>query len=301
MSGMETFEEVFASEEVGIPAGSRTHFRHSGNQAPRRDLTAAEFDELLAEASVGDRVPSPRPTPVTWDRTGLGAEEVVDLVGRLPFQGNEDHYRRRRRSTRALLSWLAQFEGATWQERWINGGLEDVQRTWADQVVSSYHNGDARSRRALTCEIHTGMMAVLVGQIIRPAYRWLLAQHFNFTLGQVRRMIDPEGFARLEAHCDKTDRTGQHRAGALNCVSMILLNKGGQVAEITVDDCVEFAAAMRVSHRAARHVTLFYTLLFEMGILGEDAPPTLNAARSAGQRSVQQMVDSYRIASPARA
>lgn len=131
----------------------------------------------------------------------------------------------------------------------------------------------------VTCEnvnYIKALMALLVGQVIRPAYRRLLAQHFNFTLGQgqTRLMIDPDGFAQLEAHCDKTDRTGQCRTGAMNCVAMILLNKGGRIADITVDDSVEFAAAMRVSHRAARHVTLFYTLLFEMGILGDDAPPS---------------------------
>ncbi|MFD9472137.1 tyrosine-type recombinase/integrase [Streptomyces goshikiensis] len=294
----ETFEEVFASDEIGVPADRRTQFRHSGHQAPRRDLTAEEFAELLAEASVGDRVPTPRPTPVTWDRTELDSEAVVILISGMPFRGGPDHLKRRRRATRSLLSWLSQFEGSTWQECWINAGLEDIQRGWVDQVVASYPDPEHRSIRSLTCEIHTGMMAVLVAQIIRPSYRWLLAQHFNFTLGQVRRMIDPDGFARLEAHCDKTDRTGQNRIGAMNCVSMILLNKGGRIADITVDDCVEFAAAMRVSHRAARHVTLFYTLLFEMGILGEDAPPTLAAARSPGQRTVQQMVDSYRIVSP---
>ncbi|WP_329164226.1 MULTISPECIES: hypothetical protein [unclassified Streptomyces] len=142
----------------------------------------------------------------------------------------------------------------------------------------------------MTCEnvnYIKALMALLVGQVIRPAYRRLLAQHFNFTLGQgqTRLMIDPDGFAQLEAHCDKTDRTGQCRTGAMNCVAMILLNKGGRIADITVDDSVEFAAAMRVSHRAARHVTLFYTLLFEMGILGDDAPPSLAAARSHGQRA----------------
>ncbi|MFE7666399.1 tyrosine-type recombinase/integrase [Streptomyces celluloflavus] len=294
----ESFEEVFASDEVGVPADRRTHFRHSGHQATRRDLTAAEFAELLAEASEGDRVPTPRPTPATWDRSELDAEGVVELIGGLPFRGNDDHQRRRRRAARTLLTWLAQFEGATWQERWINGGLEDAQRTWVGQVLATYPDLGSRSVRSLTCEIHTGMMALLAGQIIRPAYRWLLAQHFNFTLIQTRRMIDPDGFARMEAHCDKTDRTGQCRTGAMNCVAMILLNKGGYVADITVDDCVDFAAAMRVSHRAARHVTLFYSLLFEMGILGDDAPPTLAAARAPGQRTVQQMVDSYRIVSP---
>ncbi|MCF3172548.1 hypothetical protein IPZ61_04355 [Streptomyces sioyaensis] len=71
----------------------------------------------------------------------------------------------------------------------------------------------------------------------------------------------------------------------------------GSIADITADGCVEFATNMRGSHRA-RHVTLFYTLPFEMGILGEDAPPTLAAARAPGQRSVQQVVGSYRIVSP---
>ncbi|PZT72320.1 hypothetical protein [Streptomyces sp. AC1-42W] len=164
----ESFEEVLASDEVGIPAGSRTHYRHSGYQAPRRDLTAAEFAELLAEASEGDRVPTPRPTPDTWDRTELDEEGVIELIGRLPFRGNDDHLRRRRRSARTLLKWLAQSEGATWQERWTNGGLEDAQRTWVDQVQATYPNLETRSLKSLNCEIHTGMMGLLVGQIIRP-------------------------------------------------------------------------------------------------------------------------------------
>lgn len=79
--------------------------------------------------------------------------------------------------------------------------------------------------------------------------------------------------------------------------ALVLAAKGGVLADVTVGDVVELLDAQaRVLVDAPSHGTLFYRLLRSLGIFGTDAPATLRALRTRGQRSPEQLIDRYGLA-----
>jgi integrase len=120
-------------------------------------------------------------------------------------------------------------------------------------------------------------------------------------LEEARQLLDPAGFARLRAHCQSTGRSNPvDYKSALNRIAWILLNKGGQIRDITVGDCVELDTALREHQcKSAVDKPLYYTLLRETGVLPPDSPPRLKALRMAGQLSPAQLAGKYQIQSPA--
>ncbi|MGW2151554.1 hypothetical protein ACWCOT_45145 [Nonomuraea bangladeshensis] len=141
------------------------------------------------------------------------------------------------------------------------------------------------ARRFRRDELIGGLTLLIVGQVIRPTYRWLLRQ---------RQALDPEGFARLEQHAQNA--IGWARSDAMNKLTWIVIHKGGAVADITVGDCVELTAALEEHHfRGSAGRPLFYALLKETGILPATAPPRLRALRIEARPSIEQVVDKYGI------
>jgi integrase len=194
-----------------------------------------------------------------------------------------------------LLDWLEQQPGDTWQERWLASGAEDLGRGWVRLPMEQLRHarGSPSPDRG---RLLGGMALMLCGQVIRPTYRFLLLQNYSQVLPKARRTLDPDGFGALEAHSLATGRSARDTKAALNRLAWILLHKGGTVQDITVGDCLELVGALRVIHRTNLiHASFFYALLFETGLLGPDAPSTLQQARLPGQLSVEEMVDAYEI------
>jgi integrase len=135
---------------------------------------------------------------------------------------------------------------------------------------------------------------LVAGQVIRPAYRWLMRQRHALMLAEARRAIDPQGFGRIEQHA--RDAIGWARSDALNKLTWMVICKGGLVADITVGDCIELTAALEEHHfRGSAGRPLFYALLKETGILPAAAPLRLRALRIDGRRSIEQIVGKYGI------
>ncbi|WP_329164255.1 site-specific integrase [Streptomyces sp. NBC_01387] len=229
-----------------------------------------------------------RPAAQGWSQTTLNRAEVTARLLELftaPAHGRPRDTVRRRGLNR-LLDWLEQQPGATWQDRWLASGADDAGRDWTDRALephaAGYHRGD----------LSTGVLLMVCGQVIRPSYRWLLAQRQAKMLAEARAAIDPGGFARLEA----LRPAGLIRTDALNRITWIALHKGGRVEEITVGDCLELVAALEQHHyRGSAGRPLFYALLAESGVLPANAPPRLRAAVLPGKRSIEQIIDGYGI------
>jgi integrase len=263
-------------------------------------LSAEEFARRCARfAPASDRWQA-QPMPAVWWQTQASRQEVIDRLLQPPLLGSSARpgtqaYRRRRLGLVWLLDWLEQQPGVTWQERWLASGAEEVGRGWARLPLEYVarvrgHQGWDRPR------LQTGLLLVLGGQVIRPTYRFLLQQHFTRVMSHARRVLDPEGFANLEAHSLASGRSAYDTTAALNRLAWIVLHKGGTVADITVGDCLELLAAVKAVHSTGNvHASLFYALLFEAGLLDPQAPSTLHRARLAGQRSVEQLVAGYGI------
>ncbi|HEY5987985.1 MAG TPA: site-specific integrase, partial [Streptosporangiaceae bacterium] len=189
--------------------------------------------------------------------------------------------------------------GDTWQSRWIASGADRAGRDWVALPARHLANPGGRLTTRVRTDLVTGVRMLLVGQVIRPGYPWLLRYRPSVLLEEARQLLDPAGFARLRAHCQATGRSNPVDCkSALNRIAWILLNKGGQIRDITIGDCVELDTALREHQcKSAVDKPLYYTLLRETGVLPPDSPPRLKALRMAGQLSPAQLVGKYQIQS----
>jgi Phage integrase family len=143
-------------------------------------------------------------------------------------------------------------------------------------------------------ELLAGLVLLVAGQVIRPAYRWLLSQRMTVMLAEARAALDPGAFRGLETQAARA--TAWARSDALNKITWMVIRKGGLVGDITVGDCLELTAALEEHHfRGSAGRPLFYALLKDAGVLPAAAPSRLRALRVEGRRSVAQVVDGYGI------
>ncbi len=242
----------------------------------------------------------PRTPAATWQQTEQRREAVCERLLAPPFQSANRQVRGiNQRGLTALLEWLERQPGDTWQDRWLASGADTAGRDWINLPTQHRAGPDGVAPR-MRAELLGGVRLLLLGQVIRPGYRWLLRYRPTYLLDEARRHLDPAGFARLWTHCQATGRRNpdDHR-NAFNRITWILLNKGGQIRDITVGDCIELDTAL-CEHQRGRdnRRPLSYTLLREIGVLPPDSPPKLHAVRMPGQRSAAELVDKYGIQSP---
>ena len=102
----------------------------------------------------------------------------------------------RRRGLAKLLDWLQLQPGGTWQERWLASGADaagsgSTELPLQGRVPVRPHHRD---------ELFAGLVLLVAGQVIRPAYRWLLSQRMTVMLAEARAALDPGAFAGRADH-----------------------------------------------------------------------------------------------------
>jgi hypothetical protein len=234
----------------------------------------------------------PRPCEEGWWQTCQSRE---DLVARLlglftdPSAGLTRD-KTRRRGLSKLLDWLQRQPGDTWQERWLASGADAAGSGWTELLLK----GRVPIRRHHRDELFAGLVLLVAGQVIRPAYRWLLRQRLTVMLAEARAAFDPGAFRGLELQARHA--TAWASSDALNKITWMVIRKGGLVSDITVGDCLELTAALEEHHfRGSAGRPLFYALLKDTSVLPASAPSRLRALRIEGRRSVAQIVDGYGI------
>ena len=234
----------------------------------------------------------PRPVAPSWPATGARRSAVVERVLAAPFAlDNPLSQRNRRLGLLAVLGWLRERPGDSWQQRWRASGAED-QPDWRLLVGTD--------RAKPLPHLTPGLQMLICAEVIRPSLDWLLrfapARHNLAT--EMARTRDPAAFAELAALCQ--GRIGlQSQQQALTNVAIIMAVKGGNVAAVRVGDCLELlAAAARTRATNDRHAQspLFYQLLRAHGDLGPDAPAAIEMFFGRGQPSCEALIDRYRIA-----
>jgi hypothetical protein len=111
------------------------------------------------------------------------------------------------------------------------------------------------------------------------------------------RTRDPEGFAAVARPLNRAAVRLEAGQQALTHVACMLAAKGGLVADLAVGDCIEFLELARQMRREGHAGSpLFYQLLREAGVLGDDAPATLRVFAGRGQPSCAQLIDRYHLA-----
>jgi integrase len=142
-------------------------------------------------------------------------------------------------------------------------------------------------------------VVAISADLVRPSLSWLLSGATARSL--IRNLAasrDSNGFARLRVRCDGVaEGSAATRTQVLYRSALIMAAKGGTLADITIGDVVELLdreAVARVNPLSGG--ALFYRVLHEMGILGEQAPATIRALRTRRQQTAAEMIDRYRIA-----
>lgn len=234
----------------------------------------------------------PRPPEPSWWQTRQDRDALVGrLLGLFTDPGaGRARDKTRRRGLAKLLDWLEFQPGETWQDRWLASGADGAGFDWADLPLS----GRVPARRHHRDELCCGLALLVAGQVIRPGYPWLLRQRQALMLAEARAAIDPDGFQNLDPHAQHA--AGWARSDALNKLTWIVIRKGGLVRDITVGDCYELTTALQEHHfRGSAGRPLFYAMLKKAGVFPGAAPERLRVLRLDGRRSVEQIVDAYRI------
>ncbi len=250
----------------------------------RRRLPAAHSSDPLPTLPPGQQA---RPQPQRWPQT-LASRQAVLAMGEALPRGSHNM----RSGLVRVLDWLEQQPGESWQQRWRASGAEQAGADWIALVQGTGPRGGSAPSA-----LRAAMPVLLAGQILRPSMEWLLDQHFYMTWPLSFAAIDPDGLAALERHYLTSGRQpGDPFATVRNTIAKLLVHKGGPLTAITAGDCAEYWWARRAHGKTMRDGGLFYTLLFEMGIFGQDAPPNLTAATRPGQLGCAALIDRYQIA-----
>ena len=190
--------------------------------------------------------------------------------------------RRRADSTATLLGWLSGFPGQDWPARWASSGAEARGRDWCPRT------GPARG------QMTGGMAALLCLRVLRPGYRWLLGERFLGLWSLFGEVNDPSEFTRLGELAGEYD--DQQRIEALHALIRVMVHTGKSIADLEVTDLLAYVDVVTATKRP-NGMHIGWLLLRRLGILDEGVPATLHVARTRGQMSVAEMVDSYAPAS----
>lgn len=274
--------EVATTAEVEVRAGRQA--RDRGPQTGRRPSQQHDFRT--------PKVPTPqRDRPTSWPGSTRSRAEVLDAFEELDADVPGKELTRRRAGLTLLLDWLGQFPGTSWQHRWQASGADDAGFSWTDLVSVVGLQSGTQGRAQLTGAV--GRLIVLGA--VRPGYPWLYAMRSAAVLERFREMHDPDGFAALDVLCaDSGQRfTATDRQFAYCQLTRILIRNGGQLSDITVEDCVE-AYRAQTGHSQRQH-SYWYVLLVRAAMLPEGSPPTVWAASRRGQLTVEELVDGYDV------
>jgi hypothetical protein len=141
-----------------------------------------------------------------------------------------------------------------------------------------------------------GLATLLCLRVLRPGYRWMLGERFLGLWSLFGEINDPASFTRLNELSRRYDP--QAAAEAVHALIRVMVHTGKPIAALGPADLLAYVEVVTATNRPnAIHVA--WLLLHDIGVLGDNVPASLQAARGPGQRSVVEMVDSYQPASRA--
>jgi integrase len=254
-------------------------------------------------AALRDRFP-PRPAEAAWDLTRQDRATVLGRLMAPPFAlDNASSQSYRKFGLIRVLDWLAAQPGRTWQDRWnASGAGIDGRADWRPPVAQWLRDTGriAEGNLSAARQLSVGMMQLICADVVRPGMSWLLTTATPRNLSsEMARVRDPAGFSRLSALGGTSLASYSVTRTALEWVAVIVVAKGGTVADITVGDCLEL---LEISDdlfpSSGGKGPSFYQLLHEMGVFPAGAPATVRMFNPhfQGQLAVEQLVDRYDLA-----
>lgn len=254
------------------------------------------YTEVQSERE-SQREPVPAVLPVGPFDTAAPSE-ILDGLRALPgLPSLRSSVHRVCRFSLAFLRWLETAPGQTWQERWVSVEA-DYGHQWSASMsvsmVAAMRDGEGR---ATDHGYFAGALGYLVQlRVIRPSYRFLTSFHSRRLYTAVRSVLDPELFVKAEEAGGRDATAPRHVTAALNVLTMIVIQTGKNLGELTGSDIFEFRDAMYrpgESNHPGLHGA--WQLLVRIGQI--PAGTSLVSASRPGQRPTAELVDRYRIKS----
>lgn len=215
----------------------------------------------------------------------LGREELAQLAARLPEQPTATQSYTHRVAVGRVLSWLEQWPGDSWQDRWLLSGSDDLGQGWGPAGLTAQHRG----------HFTRGLRALIVLRAVQPSYAWLSACRLQGVYGAFRRINQAEAFRRLDELADQQDGAAEHQEAALNALTRIAIVTGKDLlTEVDGQDLTGYAQSRRDHKHKVAAVPFAYELLRSAGGLVGD-PPSMRQAELRGQLTPAQLVDRYDI------
>lgn len=241
----------------------------------------------------------PRPVQERWPETAAEAEQVQQRLTSGSFVAAADATRAgRRRGVAKLLRWLSTFPGDTWQARWLVSCAEEWPGAGWITLPTRWLAVRGEAASYDSTDLSAGLLVLICGDVIRPGLPWMLTRTHRYLATVMAQVRDPAGFARLRALTDAEPASSQGDAKiAATRIATLMACKGGNIADVTVGDCVELVETMRRIHtRGGQKKVDFYLRLRALGVFPGDAPHSIRAFGLAGGRlTIEQLVDRYPI------
>lgn len=259
---------------------------------------ASEDLKTCPEPAVESAYP-PRAAERSWPATRGTRAEVVQTLAEMPFVVTDPERKSiRRRGVDLLLDWLSDQPGQTWQERWMASGADPAGRSWREvpnRWLTERGHGPWR-RDALVAALPLAISA----DLLRPSLSWLVdggGARGGLLVRNLAASRDPDGFAKLRAVCEAdAGISSPITTQVVYRSALIVAAKSGAIGQITIGDVLElFDAENRVRVTPSGGRTVFYRVLRELGIFGEQAPTRLSGLRTSRQRTPEELIDRYQI------
>jgi integrase len=222
----------------------------------------------------------------------LPASGILALLPQLPdWPAATVHRTRRLRGAGTILDWLNAHPGEGWQDRWTVSGA-DRDTSWIQTLAP----GDTRQAVTKRQEHIAGLGCLLMCRVVLPSYDFLAAYRAKGLLSQVREIMRPDMFARLENAAAERGMSGRDKGDALCVISKIVLHTGTGVDALTPGDVLEMFAWSVHADPPRRHVPGLHAAWDLLGAIGVTPPgTTLRSAQRRGQRTTAELVDDYGI------
>ena len=220
----------------------------------------------------------------------LPAGGILALLPQLPdWPAATVHRTRRLKGAGTILDWLNAHPGEGWQDRWTVSGA-DRDTSWIEMLAP----GDTRRAVTKRQEHIAGLGCLLMCRVVLPSYDFLAAYRAKGLLNQVREIMRPDTFARLENAAAERGMSGRDKGDALCVISKIVLHTGTDVDALTPGDVLEMFAWSVHADPPRRQVPGLHAAWDLLGAIGvTPAGTTLRSAQRRGQRTTAELVDDY--------
>jgi integrase len=266
-------------------------------QAPARPASPRGLDRRSLWQPARDRFPA-RPDVTDWPGAALPRAEAQRQLARVLASGRSAGQGYARAGPGALLDWLQDQPGATWQERWLASGADQAGTPGWRELPHRWLLDRGRPPAYWLAGMSVALRAAACADIVRPSMHWLLAggaanNHFTQALAAER---DPAGFARLQGLLGADpELSATARRLTVHRAAVIVAAKGGTLGQVTIGDLLaEHAAEDEARRWPCQGMQVIYGALRAMGVI--DGPATFRQLRAAGPRTPEQMIDRYHLA-----